>query len=391
MTRSGLDRIAAAGGGTLGGRRIGLLANQASVAADLRHAADILAGLPVELAALFGPQHGWRGETQANMIEWEGFRHPRLGIPVYSLYGERREPDPAWLAGLDAVVVDLFDVGARPYTFLWTAVLMARACAAAGVDLVVLDRPNPIGGRLVEGPLLSPGHESFVGLSSLPMRHGMTMAELLAMIADREGTGGAIEAVPLENWTRGMSFADTGLPWVAPSPNMPTPETALVYPGAVLFEGTNLSEGRGTTKPFELVGAPWLDADRLARDLADRGLPGVFFRPAWFEPRWDKHAGELCGGVQIHVTDGDLFRPVRCAAETIAAAAAIAPDRFRWLEGPYEYEARRLSIDTIAGGPALREAIDAGGGLDALFDGWTADEAAFAADRAPWLGYGERA
>lgn len=388
-TNTGLDIIARDDGGPLRGRRVGLLANPASVAADLRHAADILAGLPLELVALFGPQHGWRGETQANMIEWEGYRHPRLGIPVHSLYGERREPDPAWLNGLDALVVDLPDVGARPYTFLWTTVLAARACAAAGIDLVLLDRPNPIGGRLVEGPLLRDDHRSFVGLSSLPMRHGMTIGELAAMIAGREGHGRSPEIVPLEGWTRGMFFADTGLPWIPPSPNMPTPGTALVYPGAVLLEGTNLSEGRGTTTPFELAGAPWLDADRLARRLEERRLPGVRFRPAWFEPRWDKHAGTLCGGVQVHPVDRAAFRPVRCFAEVIAAAASLAPEEFRWLDPPYEYETERLPIDVIAGGPSTREAIEAGGGLGALFDEWTADEERFAGERLSFLRYGD--
>lgn len=387
LVETGCDIVLRDSREILAGARIGLLANPASVSRGLTPTIDALLSRGVRVAALFGPQHGLTGTTQANMIEWEGFIHPTLGIPVHSLYGARRSPDPAALRGLDRVVIDLPDIGARPYTYLWTSLLMLRACAEAGVEVSVLDRPNPLGGETIEGPLLRNEYRSFVGLYPLPMRHGLTIGEALALMNEREKTGCALAVVKMEGWRRGMSVEETGLPWILPSPNMPTPDTALVYPGTVMLEGTNVSEGRGTTRPFEIVGAPWIEPRSFAGELASLGLPGVFFRPLSFVPAWDKYASELCGGIQIHVTDRRTFQPVRCGAAIIAAAARLHPGRFRWGEPPYEYEYTIPPIDIISGGPALREAVDAGEELVSLFDTWREDEERFREDRREFLFY----
>lgn len=385
--KTGLDILREESCAPLGGMRVGLLANPASVTMDLRHASAVLASSEVDLACLFGPQHGYRGDTQANMIEWEGYTHRRLGIPVHSLYGERREPSDEMLEGCDAVVIDLPDIGARPYTYLWTAVLMMRRCDAANIAVVVLDRPNPIGGTVVEGPVLDERYISFVGLYPVPLRHGLTIGEILGMIHRNEGLKCRIDVIRAEGWKRALYFEDTGLPWVLPSPNIPTPLSALLYPGTVMLEGTNLSEGRGTTRPFEIVGAPWIEPDRFAVELAGIGPAGVVFRPLWFTPTWDKHAGMPCGGVQIHVVDRSVFTPVRCGAAVIAAAAALYPNRFRWSEPPYEYEHHHPPIDMITGGPKLRETIEGGNDLEAMFEGWSRDEETFLKMRGPSLLY----
>jgi uncharacterized protein YbbC (DUF1343 family) len=357
MVRTGCDILGDGDFAVPSRARTGLLANQASVTSSLEHVSSVIGRSEAELACLFGPQHGPSGLDQANMIEWEGYTHPRLGIPVYSLYGETRIPSPAMLAGLDLVVIDLQDVGARPYTYIWTSLLMMRACAAAGIRVTVLDRPNPLGGLAVEGPVLGEGFESFVGLWPLPMRHGMTIGEILSMINRSEPLPCRLEVVRLEGWRREMLFGDTGLPWVMPSPNIPAPESALVYPGMVLLEGTNISEGRGTTRPFELAGAPWIDGEELASKLAGSGILGAAFRPASFRPTFDKYAGEDCGGVQIHITDPSLFMPVLCGASVIEAAAGLYPGRFSWIEPPYEYETEKAPIDIIYGNTDLRAGI----------------------------------
>lgn len=387
MTRTGLDIIAAGGGAALSGLRTGLLANQASVSSSLEHAVDILRRRGADLACLFGPQHGPGGTTQANMIEWEGYLDPRLGIPVHSLYGATRSPTGEMLAGLDALVIDLPDVGARPYTYLWTALLAMRACSAARIRVVVLDRPNPIGGEAVEGPLLGEGFESFVGLRPLAMRHGMTIAEILSMLRDEEQLDVPFEIVPLEGWRRTLSWDGTGLPWVPPSPNIPTPGTTILYPGMVLLEGTNLSEGRGTTNPFELLGAPWIEPRSFAGALARCGVEGAVFRPAVFRPTFDKYAGDECGGVQVHVIDRRVFRPVLCGVSAILAAARLCPDRFEWAAPPYEYEAVRPPIDILYGGTGLREAAAAGTDPAALAASWERGERDFLLRRRPFLLY----
>ncbi len=387
MIRTGCDILAAENCARLSGLRTGLLSNPASVDGRLRHVIDIVSGSYTRLTCLFGPQHGLRGDTQANMIEWHGYIHPRLGIPVHSLYGSAREPAPDLLEKLDAIVVDLPDIGARPYTYLWTATLMMRSCARTGTRVIVLDRPCPIGGLRVEGQILDMEYSSFVGLHPLPMRHGLTIGEALRLI-----NGGAtgrceLDVVEMEGWTREMYFTDTGLPWVLPSPNIPTPDTTLVYPGMVLLEATNISEGRGTTRPFEILGAPWIDPDALSDRLAKKCGEGVVFRPVSFRPAFDKYAGELCGGVQVHVTCRESFSPVRCAARILGEISGMYPGHFEWLSPPYEYEEKLMPIDILAGGASLRETIDGGDDVERLFAGWRDDEKSFEEERGPWLLY----
>ncbi|NNC90431.1 MAG: DUF1343 domain-containing protein [Akkermansiaceae bacterium] len=305
----------------------------------------------IDLVALFGPQHGFTATTQDNMVEWRGFTHPRLGIPVHSLYGEHREPTPAMLEGLEALVVDLVDVGARYYTFVWTLFLCMKACETAGVPVIVCDRPNPINGVTVEGEPQDPAYLSFVGLRPLPVRHGRTIGELARMFRDEDFPGCRLEVLPMRGWDREMWQDDTGLPWVLPSPNMPTLDTATVYPGMCLLEGTNLSEGRGTTRPFELFGAPWIDREALASRLNALGLPGAWFRKASFEPTFQKCAGAVCHGAQLHVTNRGEFLPVRTGIEIIRVVRDLWPEEFAWKQPPYEYEYEKLPIEILAGGP----------------------------------------
>jgi uncharacterized protein YbbC (DUF1343 family) len=358
------------------------------VDARFRHSADRLFLDPeITLAALFGPQHGFRSDLQDNMIESPHASDSRRRVPVYSLYSETREPTADMLRDLDVLVVDLQDAGTRVYTFVYTMANCMRAAARHGVPVVVCDRPNPIGGEQVEGPLLQRGWTSFVGQFPIPLRHGMTIGELARLFNDQFGIGASLEVIPLEGWRRPMYHDETGLPWILPSPNLPTLDSAVVYPGAVLFEGTMLSEGRGTTRPFELVGAPWIDGERLADAMNARGLPGVHFRPAFFEPTFQKHAKQSCGGCQIHVLDRRAFQPVRTAVELIAAFRRDDPDRFAWREPPYEYEHEKQPIDILYGSDRLRAVIDAGGDVEALVRSWTADEAAFRGTRERFLFY----
>lgn len=389
--RTGLEVLLDDGARRLRGRRVGLLAHPASVDPRLRHAVPLLhEALGDDLRALFGPQHGLRGETQDNMIEWAGYRDAATGLPVRSLYGEHRRPTKDMLADLDALVIDLQDVGARYYTFVWTLLLCLEACAEQGKQVVVLDRPNPLGGR-TEGNVLDPRWRSFVGLAPVPMRHGLTAGELAFWLREHEALDVDLEVVDLVGWRRRQWFDETGLPWVMPSPNLPTLETATVYPGACLLEGTDLSEGRGTTRPFEIVGAPGLDPDRLAAEAAACGLPGAVLRPLHFQPTFQKHAGQTCGGVQVHVRDRRRFRPVLTyLALLVAARRQLAAAPF-WREPPYEYEHDRLPIDVLAGGPQLREAVDAGADPRDLADGWQQDADWFAAEAAEVAGVARHA
>ena len=337
----------------LRGARLGALLHPASVSATLVHSSRVLEqqdGKLFRLAAFFGPQHGFLGQTQDNMIEWQGYEHPRLGIPVYSLYGEHREPTSSMLAGLDVLLIDLQDVGARYYTFIWTMYLAMKACAAAGIPVVVLDRPNPIGGA-VEGPMLDPDYRSFVGLHPLPVRHGRTIGELAEQFRDEAFGDCELIVLRMKGWRREMWFDETGLPWVMPSPNMPTLETAAVYPGMCLLEGTNISEGRGTTRPFEIFGAAFIEAEDLARTLNAARLPGVYFRENYFQPTFHKFAGQLCGGAQMHVTDRSSFQPFETALTVIRHIRARYPNYFQWKQPPYEYEYNRLPIEVLLGGP----------------------------------------
>lgn len=388
MVRTGLDQIHDQWPATLRKARVGLLCHPASINARLEHASDVFLKHPgCKVGAFFGPQHGIRGSDQANMIEWEGSRDRKTGIMVYSLYGRRRKPSPEMLRGLDALVVDLFDVGARYYTYIWTLFLCMEACAEAGKSVVVLDRPNPINGVDVEGPVLNPRFASFVGLKPLPIRHGMTLGEIARYFKAAFIPGADLHVVPLKGWSRPMFFDETGLPWAMPSPNIPTLESALVYPGLCLLEGTNLSEGRGTTRPFEIFGAPFLDADRLCGRLAAYRLPGVRFRPLHFKPTFDKYCGALCHGAQIHITDRKAIRPFLLGLAILRTALELAPRSFRWLKGPYEYEARKKPIDILFGTDTLRPALTTRRPLLSLEKGWAAPLAAFRSARRRHLLY----
>jgi uncharacterized protein YbbC (DUF1343 family) len=382
----GLSRLLASR--RLEGLRVGLVCNPASVDARLAHAADLVFAAPgVTLDALFGPQHGFRADLQDNMIESPHATDARRRVPVYSLYSETREPTAEMLRGLDVLVVDLQDVGARIYTFIYTMANCLRAAARHRVPVIVCDRPNPIGGDAVEGPMLEPGYESFVGLFPIPMRHGMTVGELALLFNTRFGLGADLHVERMEGWSRVMYFDDTGLPWVMPSPNMPTLDTAVVYPGAVLFEGTQLSEGRGTTRPFELLGAPWIDGERVCAGLNALQLSGAHYRPVIFEPTFHKHARQACGGCQVHVTDRRAFRPVLASVAVLAAFRRADPVRFAWRQPPYEYEHEKMPIDILAGSPALRDEIERGADAREIAASWEMSVAAFAPARRACLLY----
>ena len=384
----GIDRLLGPDRRLLDGARVGVVCNPASIDALFRHTADrLFDDEDVTVAALFGPQHGFRSDVQDNMIETPHARDARRHVPIHSLYSETREPTAEMLAGLDALVIDLQDVGTRVYTYIYTMANCMRAAARHGVRVIVCDRPNPIGGEEVEGARLSSRWSSFVGQYEIPMRHGMTIGEL-ARLFDRDfGVHCDLTVVPMEGWRRAMYHDETGLPWVIPSPNLPTLDSAIVYPGAVLFEGTRLSEGRGTTRPFELIGAPWIDGERFAAAMNRRGLGGVHFRPVFFEPTFQKHARQTCGGCQIHVTDRAAFKPLRTAVELIEEFRRQAPDRFAWREPPYEYEHEKEPIDILYGTDRLRTTIDGGGDVRALIDAWRPDEEAFRQQREPHLLY----
>lgn len=381
---TGLDRVAVADPEALRwvkGKRIGLLAHPASVDRSLCHARDVLLRAGAQIGVLFGPEHGFGAEAQ-DMEAVTSSRDPRTGAPIHSLYGDDEEalsPQPRWLEGLDAVVVDLQDVGSRYYTFVWTAALMLRAAAAQGVQTIVLDRPNPLDGMTLEGAPQDPGYRSFVGLYEVAVRHAMTLGELCERVRRLEGLDAdALHVVRMQGWRRWMRFQDTGLPWVLPSPNMPTPDTACVYPGGCLLEGTELSEGRGTTRPFEIWGAPGVDGQQLAREVY---APGAVLRPLSFKPMFQKHAGRLCGGVQVHIADPTALRSFALYMQLIAAVRRLAPDAFEWRQHAYEFVQDRPAIDLLTGGPRFRETVDADASLDELLAEHAAGAGRFARAR----------
>ena len=338
----------------LRGARIAALLHPASVSAKLEHASHILErhnGDLFQITAFFGPQHGFLGQTQDNMVEWQSYEHPRLGIPVYSLYGEHREPTARMLEDVDVLLVDLQDIGARYYTFIWTLYLCMRVCEKHNVAIVALDRPNPINGLTTEGPVLDPAYKSFVGMHPIPVRHGRTIGELATQFRDEAFPKCRLSILPMKNWDRAMWFDQTGLPWVMPSPNMPTLDTATVYPGMCLLEGTNISEGRGTTRPFEMFGAPFIDAANLSRELNELRLPGVYFRENYFQPTFHKFVGQPCRGAQLHVIDRNSFRPFETGIQIIRYLRKIYGESFEWKKPPYEYEFEKLPIEILLGGP----------------------------------------
>jgi uncharacterized protein YbbC (DUF1343 family) len=388
--QTGLARIASDGLSLLDGRRIGLLVNATSVDAQLRHAIDLFrAKTNFNVTALFGPEHGVRGDAQ-DMIGVDAATDSITGLPVHSLYGhtvESLSPTREMLEQIDVLIYDVQDVGSRYYTFVWTMVLAMRACAEAGKQFVVLDRPNPITGVHVEGSAIAPGYESFVGLVSCPNRHGMTAGEIARWRHSIEKLDVELHVITMRGWERDMWFEHTGLPWVLPSPNMPTVDTALVYPGMCLVEGTELSEARGTTRPFELSGAPYLDGHELAAALEAMQLPGAKFRPVVYTPTVHKHAFKPNGGVQIHVTNPDQFRPYRTGVAFLKAAHDQDPAQFKWREKAYEFVDKIPAIDLLCGNETVRKGIEAGASLDDLAVRWPRDEGAFAEERADFLLY----
>ncbi len=362
----------------LKGARVGLLVHPASVSKNLEHAVDLfLKSKKLKLSALFGPQHGVRGETQDNMIEWKGFRDRKTGLPVYSLYSNKRKPQASMLKDMDVLAIDMQDVGSRYYTFIWTMELCMQACYENGKAVIILDRPNPLGGKYTEGTVLDMAYTSFVGQRPMPVRHGMTIGEIGSYLKNEFYPSLDFHIVPMEGWERKMWFDETGLPWVLPSPNMPTPDTAVVYPGMCLLEATDLSEGRGTTRPFEIFGAPFIDPDVLVSRLNDFKLAGVFFRPMYFQPTFQKHAGKLCGGAQMHVLSRNKFKPFKTGVAILKAAHDLYPGQFKWKKPPYEYETRKLPIDILAGTDRLRNDIENGRALDEMEEGWDEQRANF--------------
>lgn len=390
LVQTGLDVLVRDGFAPLRGLRVGLVANPATVDAHIRHAADLLAAADrVRLGALFGPEHGFGGETQ-DLVGVADVLHPRYRCPVISLYGQTVDslrPRPDVLRGLDVLVIDLPDTGSRYYTFQATMMFCLEAAAAADLPVVLLDRPNPLNGVAVEGPTIQAGYESFVGPHPIPTRHGLTLGELALLYVQERQIRVALHVIPCEGWRREHYFDETFLPWVMPSPNMPTLDTALVYPGQCLIEGTNVSEGRGTTRPFELCGAPWANADRVAGRLAVQELPGVVFRPVTFRPMFHKFAGQACGGVQLHVTDRSAFRPVRAGLAVLAAFRAEGSTHFRWRTEPYEFVEQVPAIDLLFGDSRERLALQAGLPPGEVTRRWGEDEAAFRARRERFLLY----
>ena len=355
----------------LAGARVGLVCNQASVDHGFRHAADLFHEHPgVNLTALFGPQHGIRGDVQDNMIETEHAKDRKTGLPIYSLYSETREPAEEMLKDVDVIVVDLQDVGTRIYTFVYTMANCMRAAKKFGKKVVVCDRPDPINGKQVEGAVLDPACASFVGQFPIATRHGMTICELGRMFNDAFGLGCDLECVKMSGWSRDLWYDETDGPWVFPSPNIPTLDSATVFPGCVVLEGTQMSEGRGTTRPFELVGAPYIDPDRFADTLNQLGLEGAYFRSNVFVPTFQKHGGKACGGVQIHVTNRESFEPAIMGIAIVKTAFDLYPDEFRWKDPPYEYEYHRNPFDLIAGRVEVREAIERGDSLAGIQESW---------------------
>lgn len=384
----GLERLLTEQLELLTGARIGLVCNQASVDHNFRHGADLLHEHPdVNVTALFGPQHGIRGDVQDNMIETSHATDRKTGLPIYSLYSETREPTEEMLRDVDVIVFDLQDVGTRIYTFVYTMANCMRAAAKFGKRVIVCDRPNPINGTDVEGVVLDPAFSSFVGQFPIATRHGMTVCELARIFNEEFKIGCELECVMMKGWERSLWYDETDGPWVLPSPNMPTIDAAMVFPGTVHLEGTQMSEGRGTTRPFELIGAPYIDADDYASALSALNLPGVYFRSCVFVPTFQKHGGKACGGVQIHVLDRASFKPVATGIAIVKTAYDMYQRDFRWKEPPYEYEYDRNPFDLIAGTSQVRDAIQSGSSLDQIIESWQARLSEFVQLRHKFLLY----
>lgn len=371
-----------------GNQRIGLICNQATVNHQFQHAADLFFEHPeINLTTLFGPQHGIRGDVQDNMIETEHSVDAQTELPIYSLYSETREPTESMLSNLDALVFDLQDVGTRVYTFIYTMANAMKACAKFGKKMFILDRPNPIGGKEVEGNILELGHESFVGMFPIPMRHGMTIGELAQLFNNDFDLHCDLEVITMDGWSREDYADETDTPWVMPSPNMPTVDTAVVFPGTVYFEGTQVSEGRGTTRPFEIIGASYINAKEYADAMTSLKLNGVIFRPIGFMPTFQKEARKVCGGVFVHVTDREIFKPVITGIALAKVAFDLYPNDFKWKNPPYEYIYDRNPFDVIHGSAKLREAFEEGTAIHDIQSSWTQGEQDFLKQREKYLLY----
>lgn len=370
----GLEKILNERLDTLKNLRVGLICNQASVNHRFQHAADLFQeNRRINLVKLFGPQHGIRGDVQDNMIETSHTIDRTTGLPIYSLYSETREPTEEMLSGLDALVFDLQDVGGRVYTFIYTMANSMIACAKFGKKMLVLDRPNPIGGVAVEGNTLEKGHESFVGQYPIPMRHGLTVGELAKLFNSEFGMNCELEVITMDGLERIDFYDETDAPWVMPSPNIPTVDTTVVFPATVFFEGTQVSEGRGTTRPFEIVGAPYIDAKEYADALASLELSGVYFRPINFLPTFQKHMGKTCGGVFLHILDRKAFEPVITGLAMVKTAVDLYPAEFKWKNTPYEYVFDRNPFDVIAGTEKTRNMIENGSSVKDIKLSWQKD------------------
>ena len=358
MTMTGLDNLISNFPPKLKNKKIGIVCHAASIAADYTHIIDVFRSMPCTIAALFGPQHGMFGQTQDNMVEWEGYSHPILKIPVYSLYGKNRKPAQSMIEDLDALVIDLQDVGARPYTYIWTIKLCMEACMEKDIPVWILDRPNPIAAIRFDGPMLVPEYFSFVGGASIPLCHRLTMGEMAMLLKKLYFPSLDLNVVWMTGWKRNSLFSETGLPWVVPSPNMPTLDTSVVYPGMVLLEATNLSEGRGTTRPFEIIGAPFININQVLDKLKSMRLPGCLFREHGFIPTFQKWQGKYCNGLQVHVTNPRMYRPVFTAIALLHAILSTSGADFQFKMPPYEYETEKMPFDILAGSSDLRRALE---------------------------------
>jgi uncharacterized protein YbbC (DUF1343 family) len=385
---TGLDRIREGHWKKLKGYRLGLLSNQASLDNRLNSAAEVISGLlPDHLKALFGPQHGFCGEDQDNMVETGHSYDKESGVPVFSLYADKREPLPHMLEKIDVLVIDLQDVGTRVYTFASTMLNCLKGAAKTGKKVIILDRPNPLGGVVVEGNLLQSELYSFVGPYRLPMRHGLTMGEMAGLFNDVFGLDCDLEIVTMNGWQRNMLWFETGLNWIMPSPNMPFPQTAVVYPGQVIWEGTNLSEGRGTCRPFEIFGAPFFDTTAIKRSLNPKATRGCRLQPFTFRPTFHKWQGELCHGYMIHVVEPSVYRSYFTSLALLKAVIEIHRDRFEWKEPPYEYEYKKKPIDLIMGNSSIRRELESEGCLSFMEEKWEKELEDFVQWRTPYLLY----
>nr|BBH87346.1 hypothetical protein KTC_20970 [Thermosporothrix sp. COM3] len=380
--QTGLETLLAEGLPHLSRKRLGLITNPSAVNHRLQSAVDLLSAQgSLHLCALFGPEHGIRGDAQAG-VDIASSHDPRTGLPIYSLYGPTRRPTPEMLAGLDALLYDIQDVGVRYYTYIGTLLFAQEAAAAAGLEFLVLDRPNPLPDTFLEGNVLDPRFASFVGAYSLPVRHGLTVGELARLFASERGWPPPT-VVPLRGWKRSLWFDETDLPWIMPSPNLPTLDAVTLYPGTCLFEGTNCSEGRGTTRPFEVIGAPWIDPFQLAEAMNDLALPGVAFRPLYFTPQFSKHRDTPCGGVQLHITDRTQLRPLTVGLYLLHTIRSLYPDALNWTQG----SDGQYFLDLLGGTDQLRLALERGATVDEIMAAWPEQQADFARRRQAALLY----